>query len=71
MKINGKTVVDYEVCVDSYHGPDDYDAYFKSAVFDDGTDASDDELETLTDEYAEVVAEAAWNNRVCVADFMN
>lgn len=71
MKINGKMVVDYEVCVDSYHGPDDYEAYFKSAVFDDGTEASDDELETLTDKYSEVVAEAAWNCQVCTADFLD
>lgn len=54
--------------VDSSDFPDFCDAYFSYAEFDDGTALNDDELEELTDVYADVVNAMASDNMISYAE---
>jgi hypothetical protein len=51
LQLNGRTVVDAVVDgIDMGDYPDFCDAYFESAVYEDGTALSDDELEELREQ---------------------
>jgi hypothetical protein len=60
---NGKRVVDLEVDgVDGRDYPDFADAYFCYACYEDGTELTDDELEQLTEKFADVLWEKAYDS---------
>ena len=51
LQLNGRTVVDARVDgIDLRDYPDFCDAYFESALYEDGTALTDDELEQLGDQ---------------------
>ena len=51
LELNGRTVVDAVVDgIDMSDYPDFCDAYFESAVYEDGTALTDDELENLREQ---------------------
>jgi ABC-type uncharacterized transport system substrate-binding protein len=70
MQVNNKTVVSYEIEVESFRGEDDFDAYFSEAVFADGTKATDEELAQLGERYSEKLAERAYDSAVIASDFL-
>jgi hypothetical protein len=60
MKLNGREIKNWEIDgVDSSDYPDFCDAYFSYAEYEDGTPLTDDELEGLSYNYADVLNEAA------------
>lgn len=60
---NGKRVVDLEVDgVDGRDYPDFADAYFSYACYEDGTELTDDELNELTEKFADVLWERAYDS---------
>jgi hypothetical protein len=61
MELNGRTVEDVEIDgVDTNDYPDFCDAHFTSAIFEDGTELTEEELEELQNLYPEVVNEKAF-----------
>lgn len=61
--LNGRKVVDLEVDgVDSRDYPDFSDAYFSYACYEDGTELTDDELEQLTEQNADVLHEKVFDS---------
>jgi hypothetical protein len=69
MELKGRKIINWEIDgVDTADYPDFCDAYFSYAEFEDGTELTDDELETLTDAYPEVINEAAFDNCVSWAE---
>ena len=51
LELNGRTVVDAVVDgIDMSDYPDFCDAYFESAVYEDGAELTDDELENLREQ---------------------
>jgi hypothetical protein len=64
MKLNGREVADVEIDgVDTTDYPDFCDAYFSFAVFkDNGEELTEDELEQLTRDNADVVNEMAFES---------
>ena len=61
--LNGRKVIDMEVDgVDSRDYPDFADAYFSYACYEDGTELTDDELEQLTEQNADVLWEKAYDS---------
>ena len=62
LQLNGRTVVDATVDgIDLRDYPDFCDAYFESAVYEDGTALSDDELIELTDNNQEILHEMVYD----------
>ena len=61
--LNGRKVIDMEVDgVDSRDFPDFADAYFSYACYEDGTPLTDDELNKLTEKFADVLWEKAYDS---------
>jgi hypothetical protein len=61
--LNGRKVINIEVDgVDSRDYPDFADAYFSYACYEDGTPLTDDELEKLADQNADVLHEKAYDS---------
>jgi hypothetical protein len=69
MNINGKKVVDHQIEIETY-SPDECIGWFVFALFEDGTEASEEELENLTDKYPEKIGEAGFESAVAAADFL-
>ena len=62
LELNGRTVVDATVDgIDMRDYPDFCDAYFESAVYEDGTALTDDELIELTDNNQEILHEMVYD----------
>jgi hypothetical protein len=64
MELNGKEVDWHSLAVDdvySWDYPDFSDAHFCEAQFVDGTPLTDEELMQLTDKYADVMWEMAYD----------
>ena len=62
LQLNGRTVVDAVVDgIDMSDYPDFCDAYFESAVYEDGTALTDDELIQLTDNNQEILHEMIYD----------
>lgn len=62
LQLNGRTVVDAVVDgIDMRDYPDFCDAYFESAVYEDGTALTDDELVDLTDNNQEILHEMIYD----------
>jgi hypothetical protein len=62
LELNGRAVVDATVDgIDLRDYPDFCDAYFDSAVYEDGTALTDDELIELTDNNQDVVHEMVYD----------
>ena len=60
--LNGKKVVDLEVDgVDPRDYPDFADAYFSYGCYEDGTELTEDELNSLTDLASDVLWEMAFD----------
>lgn len=60
---NGKKVVDLEVDgVDGRDYPDFSDAYFCYGCYEDGTELTDDELNTLSESHSDVLWEMAYES---------
>ena len=60
---NGKRVVDLEVDgVDGRDYPDFADAYFSYACYEDGTPLTDEELDKLAEQNADVLWEKAYDS---------
>lgn len=62
LRFRGRMVDPSSIEVDGVHAwdrPDFSDAYISYAVYDDGTELTDDELDALTDEYPDVVNDMA------------
>ena len=62
IKFNGKKVKMDSLSIDGVDHkdyPDFVDTYFASATYTNGKDLTDDELDKLTDEYAEIAQEMA------------
>jgi len=61
--LNGRKVIDMEIDgVDSRDYPDFSDAYFTYACYEDGTKLTDDELDQLADQNADVLYEMAYDS---------
>lgn len=69
--LDGKKVARYDIEVEYCRGMDDYEAWFSGAVFEDGTELTDEELAQLTENYSEVLEDAAFQRRVSIADFLD
>jgi hypothetical protein len=62
LQLNGRTVVDARVDgIDLRDYPDFCDAYFESALYEDGTALTDDELEQLGDQNPEALHEMIYD----------
>lgn len=62
LELNGRAVVDATVDgIDLRDYPDFCDAYFDSAVYEDGTALTDDELIELTDNNQDAVHEMVYD----------
>jgi hypothetical protein len=62
LQLNGRAVVDATVDgIDMRDYPDFCDAYFDSAVFEDGTALTDDELIELTDTNFDLLHEMVYD----------
>jgi hypothetical protein len=62
LQLNGRTVVDAVVDgIDMSDYPDFCDAYFESALYEDGTALTDDELGDLTDHNQEILHEMVYD----------
>ena len=62
LHLNGRAVVDATVDgIDTKDYPDFCDAYFDSAVYEDGTALTDDELIQLTDDNPELLNEMVYD----------
>lgn len=59
MTYKGKRVAEVLVAFDTEDKPDFSDAYFFSAILEDGTELRDFELDDLTEMYPEVINEIA------------
>jgi hypothetical protein len=68
--LHGKRVARYDTEVEYCRGMDDYEAWFSGAVFEDGTHLTDEELAELTENYSEVLEDAAFQRCVGIADFL-
>lgn len=63
LQLNGRTVVDATVDgIDMKDYPDFCDAYFDSAVYEDGTALTDDELIELTDSNFDTLHELIYDS---------
>jgi hypothetical protein len=64
MELNGRKVVDVEIDgVDPTDYPDFCDAYFSMAIYEDtGEELDDADLELLSEEYADVLNEMAYEH---------
>jgi hypothetical protein len=64
LELNGRTVTDVEIDgVDPKDYPDFCDAYFSHAIYADTKEPlSDEELETLADQYPEIVNAMAYEH---------
>ena len=61
--LNGRKVVDLEVDgIDLRDSPDFSDAYFSYACYEDGTELTDDELEQLTEQNANILHEKVFDS---------
>ena len=61
--LNGRKVVDLEVDgIDLRDSPDFSDAFFSYACYEDGTELTDDELEQLTEQNADVLHEKVFDS---------
>ena len=61
--LNGRKVIDMEVDgVDSRDYPDFADAYFSYACYEDGTELTDEELDKLAEQNADVLWEKAYDS---------
>ena len=61
--LNGRKVIDMEVeGVDSRDFPDFSDAYFSYACYEDGTALTDEELDKLAEQNADVLWEKAYDS---------
>ena len=69
MQINGKVVDDYAIEFDYNCGPDDYAGWIDWAMFTDGTEATEEELDWLTNRYPEAVDDAVMDHGLRYADF--
>lgn len=59
---NGKHIIEFEVDgIETWDYPDFCDAFISYALYDDMTELTDAELETLNDENRGLVHELAWN----------
>jgi len=69
MNLNGKTIAEYDIDgVDPSDAPEFVDAFFSSAVFEDGTELTDNELESLTNKYGDVLCDDAGDECVGMAE---
>ena len=70
MKLNGRTIKNPEVDgIDSSDYPDFCDAFFSYAEYEDGTPLTDEELEQLGDENAEMINQLALDKANDQADY--
>lgn len=61
--LNGRKVIDMEVeGVDSRDYPDFADAHFSYACYEDGTSLTDEELDKLAEQNADVLWEKAYDS---------
>ena len=61
--LNGRKVIDLEVDgIDLRDSPDFSDAYFSYACYEDGTPLTDEELDKLAEQNADVLWEKAYDS---------
>lgn len=57
--LDGREVDDYVVEFDYISGPGDFEGFIRWAVFTDGTEATDEEIDRLEEKYPDAIYEAA------------
>lgn len=63
LELKGKKVFDIEVDgIDFSDYPDFVDAYISYAIYEDGTELTDEELDELTDQNTDYVQDYAYEN---------